>query len=69
MKLALPSNEFSPEVAAIYCDLEEGRGTAIDTYTNFKYSHNLGELALEGEPGMSFVSLNGSSSTLTLVSA
>jgi hypothetical protein len=50
MKLTLPSNEFSPEAAAIYCDLEEGQGTAIDTYTTFKYSHNLGELALEGEP-------------------
>lgn len=50
MKLTLPSNEFSPEAAAIYCDLEKGQGTAIDTHTTFKYSHNLGELTLEGEP-------------------
>jgi len=50
MKLMLAANEFSPEAAAIYCDLEERQGTAIDTYTTFKYSHNLGELMLEGEP-------------------
>lgn len=48
MKAILEKNEFSIDAAKIYFDLDKQSGKAIDNLTDFKYSHNTGELTISG---------------------